>query len=43
MKRDSFTGRILKMTTDEFINNSKTIHGNKYNYSKTIYDGSNKK
>lgn len=28
-----------KGTTQEFIRKSKLIHGNKYDYSKTIYEG----
>lgn len=26
-----------KLTTEKFINKAKKIHGNKYDYSKTIY------
>lgn len=33
----------LKYTTQEFIEKAKLIHGDKYDYSKTIYTGSNKK
>ena len=29
--------RSYKYTTEEFIENAKKIHGNKYNYSKTVY------
>lgn len=32
-----------KLTTKEFIDKSKLIHGDKYDYSKSIYIGSNKK
>lgn len=31
------------MTTEDFIKKAKNIHGNKYNYSKSIYKGANKK
>jgi len=31
------------MTTDGFIENSKKVHGNRYNYSLTSYSGSNNK
>ena len=30
-------------TTEEFINDSKKIHGNKYDYSKVVYKGSKSK
>ena len=40
MKRDPVTGRILKMTKDEFVDKSRKIHGNKYDYSKVNYTGS---
>lgn len=41
-------GKILQneletKTTEEFINEAKNIHGNKYDYSKTIYSGALKK
>ena len=32
-----------KKTTEEFIKEAKAVHGDRYNYSKTIYNGSNKK
>jgi hypothetical protein len=40
------TNRMLKSrkkTTEEFIKQSTDIHGNNYNYSKTVYDSSNEK
>ena len=30
-------------TTEEFINDSKKIHGNKYDYSKVVYKGNKTK
>lgn len=33
----------IKATTEEFINKAKSIHGDKYNYSKVDYKGSHKK
>jgi len=34
---------MKKLTTDDFITKALEIHGNKYDYSKVIYDGANKK
>ena len=33
---------MLKKTTEDFIMEAKTIHGNKYDYSKSIYKGCKK-
>lgn len=30
---------VKKLTTQEFIERAKQIHGNKFNYSNTIYEG----
>jgi len=32
-----------KLTTEEFIQKAKAVHGDKYDYSETIYNGSNNK
>ena len=32
---------MKKLTTEEFIQKAKEVHGNKYDYSKSIYKGSN--
>lgn len=34
---------LRKKTTEEFINEAKLVHGDKYDYSKTEYNGANKK
>ena len=34
---------MKKLTTEEFINRAKNVHGNTYNYDKVEYDGLNKK
>ena len=34
---------MKRLTTDDFIKKSKKIHGDKYDYSKSIYNGSCKK
>ncbi len=34
---------VKKLTTQEFIERAKQIHGNKFNYSNTIYEGAHKK
>lgn len=36
-------GKTRKLTTEQFIERSKKIHGSKYDYSKVEYDGMNKK
>ena len=33
----------LRMTTKEFIQKSREIHGDKYDYSKSVYNGSKNK
>jgi hypothetical protein len=35
----SFCAQNKKLTTKEFIKKSKQVHGNKYDYSKTVYKG----
>lgn len=35
--------RNIKLTTEEFIEKARKIHGNKYDYSKSIYTGINEK
>ena len=32
-----------KMTTEEFIEKAKAVHGDKYDYSKVVYNGANEK
>ena len=34
---------MKKLTTEEFIERAKKVHGNKYDYSKIEYDGNKKK
>jgi very-short-patch-repair endonuclease len=37
--KDRLTGRPSTVTTSSFLKDVKKIHGKKYNYDKTIYDG----
>ena len=32
-----------KLTKEEFIRDAKAVHGDRYNYDKVVYVGSNKK
>lgn len=33
----------IKMNTEQFVKEAKLIHGDKYDYSETVYTGANKK
>jgi very-short-patch-repair endonuclease len=35
--KEVYMHRTKKKTTEEFVNEARTIHGNKYDYSKTVY------
>ena len=36
-------GKTTRLTIEEFINRAKNVHGDKYDYSKVIYNGANEK
>lgn len=36
-------GKGIKMNTEQFVKEAKLIHGDKYDYSETVYTGANKK
>lgn len=35
--------RKSKLTTEQFVSKAQEVHGDKYNYSKTVYAGRKKK
>lgn len=39
-KKCSYENRDLGMTTEEFIERARKVHGDKYDYTKTVYKGS---
>lgn len=38
-----YTASLIRLSTDEFIEKSRLVHGDKYDYSKTEYESSRKK
>lgn len=43
MKKKTYKGGPVKLTTKEFIRRARQVHGNRYDYSKVKYEGSHKK
>ena len=40
---DKMNGENLRKSQEQFINEARAIHGDKYDYSKVVYDGADKK